>query len=104
MYLQIGSGLVNCLGIKPGDVVAVFSSNSIYYAAAFFGIVSAGAVCCTVSSVFKEGELEYQMADCKAKALFVGPKQASVVRSALNKGRLNIPKNNIVVLDDEDSE
>ncbi|KAJ1722991.1 hypothetical protein LPJ53_002657 [Coemansia erecta] len=104
MYLQIGSGLVNRLGIKPGDVVALFSSNSIYYAAAFLGIISAGAVCCTVSSVFKEGELEYQMADCKAKALLVGPKQASVARSALNKGLLNIPEDNIAVLGDNDTQ
>ncbi|KAJ1823211.1 4-coumarate--CoA ligase [Coemansia sp. RSA 2599] len=101
LYGQVASGLANNLGVKPGDVVAVFSSNSIYYAAAFFGIIAAGAVCCTVSSVFKEGELQYQMDDSRAKVLFVGAKQAGVVRAAAERGLLGIMAEKIVVLDDQ---
>ncbi|KAJ2592356.1 hypothetical protein H4R99_006433, partial [Coemansia sp. RSA 1722] len=101
LYKQIASGLVNGFDVKPGDVVAVFSSNSIYYASAFFGIVAAGAVCCTVSSMFKEGELQYQMEDSKAKMLFVGPKQVAVVKQAMKRGLLNIDTERIVVLDDQ---
>ncbi|KAJ2550122.1 hypothetical protein EV175_004187 [Coemansia sp. RSA 1933] len=98
MYQQIGSGLINNLGTQPGDVVAVFSSNTIYYAPAIFGIASIGAVGCTVSSSFNESELEYQMADCKAQILLVGTKQIPVVRAALAKGLLKIPRERIIVL------
>ncbi|KAJ1667472.1 hypothetical protein EV178_001466 [Coemansia sp. RSA 1646] len=99
MHQQIGSGLANKLGAQPGDVVAIFASNTIYYAPALFGIVSVGAVCCTVSSAFNESELEYQLADCKARYLLVGPKQLPVVRTALAKGLVNISRERIIVLD-----
>ncbi|KAJ1647363.1 4-coumarate--CoA ligase [Coemansia asiatica] len=102
LYKQVASGLINNLDIEPGDVVAVFSSNSIYYAPAFFGIIAAGAVCCTVSSMFKEGELQYQMEDSKAKVLFVGSKQAHIARAAMEQGLLKIAAEKIVILDDQD--
>ncbi|KAJ2394470.1 hypothetical protein GGI23_004675 [Coemansia sp. RSA 2559] len=103
MYKQIGSGLVNKLGTQLGDVVAIFASNTIYYAPALFGIASVGAVCCTASSSFNEAELEYQLADCNARYLMVGTKQVPVVRAALAKGLLKIPKSNIIVLDNDGS-
>ncbi|KAJ2610663.1 4-coumarate--CoA ligase [Coemansia sp. RSA 1285] len=99
MYQQIGSGLVNKLGVKPGDVVAIFASNTIYYAPAFFGTVSTGAVFCTVSSTFQESELQYQLDDCNAQYLFVGVKQVPIVRTAMAKGLLRIPKERIIVLE-----
>ncbi|KAJ1731373.1 hypothetical protein LPJ72_003973 [Coemansia sp. Benny D160-2] len=99
MYQQIGSGLVNKLGVKPGNVVAIFASNTIYYAPAFFGTVSAGAVFCTVSSTFQESELQYQLDDCNAQCLFVGVKQVPIVCSAMAKGLLRIPKERIIVLE-----
>ncbi|KAJ1956973.1 4-coumarate--CoA ligase [Dipsacomyces acuminosporus] len=95
---QIASGLVNSLGIRKGDVVALFASNHVYYPAAFLGTIAAGAVCCTVSSMFQASELEYQVNDCKAKALFVGEKQVRVVAKAISEGLLKIPLANIVVL------
>ncbi|KAJ2848603.1 hypothetical protein GGI22_005699, partial [Coemansia erecta] len=103
MYKQIGSGLVNKLGTQLGDVVAIFASNTIYYAPVLFGIASVGAVCCTASSSFNEAELEYQLADCNARYLMVGTKQVPVVRAALAKGLLKIPKSNIIVLDNDGS-
>ncbi|KAJ2794306.1 hypothetical protein H4R20_006271, partial [Coemansia guatemalensis] len=96
---QIGSGLVNKLGVKPGDVAAIFASNNIYYAPAFLGVVSTGAVCTTVSSAFNHSELEYQLADSNATVLFVGAKQQKVVQEALDRRILQIPTQRIVVLD-----
>ncbi|KAJ1832021.1 4-coumarate--CoA ligase [Coemansia sp. RSA 2711] len=98
MHAQLGSGLVNTLDICAGDVVGIFASNSILYAPAFFGIISTGAVCCTVSSTFGEAELVHQLGDCKARALFVGAGQVPVVERALAGGRLDIPRGRIVVM------
>ncbi|KAJ2076589.1 hypothetical protein H4R24_005617 [Coemansia sp. RSA 988] len=104
LCLQIGSGLVNKLGVKTGNVVAIFASNCIYYAPTFLGVVSTGAVCTTVSSAFNGSELEYQLADSNATVLFVGRKQQRVVQEALNKGLLRIPTQRIVVLDSASQE
>ncbi|KAJ2156374.1 hypothetical protein GGF46_005229 [Coemansia sp. RSA 552] len=97
---QVGSGLVNRLGIRRGEVVAVFSSNSVNYAPVFFGTIAAGAVCCTVSSAFREAELDYQLGDCQARALFVGPAQVPVVQRALQRGMLGGIGSRIIVLGD----
>ncbi|KAI9501113.1 hypothetical protein BX070DRAFT_229414 [Coemansia spiralis] len=98
MYQQIGSGLVNKLSAQPGDVAAIFASNTVYFAPVLLGTISLGAVCCTVSSGFTESELEYQLSDCNARFLFVGVKQVPVVCSALSKGLLKIASSNIIVL------
>ncbi|PIA17706.1 putative amp-binding enzyme [Coemansia reversa NRRL 1564] len=96
---QIGSGLANKLGVKPGDVVAIFALNNIYYAPVFLGVVSTGAMCTTVSSAFNHSELEYQLADSNATVLFTGVNQQKVVQEALDRRLLKIPTQRIVVLD-----
>ncbi|KAI8326106.1 acetyl-CoA synthetase-like protein [Martensiomyces pterosporus] len=101
LYRQIASGLVNTLGTQKGDVIALFASNHVNYAAAFLGIISAGAVCCTVSSVFQASELEYQLKDCCASALFIGEKQVPVVAKAINEGLVKIPSDHIIVMSDK---
>ncbi|KAJ2850845.1 hypothetical protein IWW36_001569 [Coemansia brasiliensis] len=98
MHEQIGSGLVNQLKVQAGNIAAIFASNSVYYAPVFLGIISAGAVSCTVSSTFGESELEYQLEDCKASVLFVGIKQVQVVKQAIANGRVKIPHSRIIVM------
>jgi len=57
-------------GIRPGDRVAIFLPNLPHYPAIFFGILKAGAVCVTCNPVYTAGELNYQLKDAGAKALF----------------------------------
>ena len=57
-------------GIGKGDRVAVFLPNLPHYPAIFFGILKAGAVCVTCNPLYTPSELNYQLKDAGAKAVF----------------------------------
>jgi len=57
-------------GIRKGDRVAIFLPNLPHYPAIYFGILKAGAVCVTCNPLYTPGELNYQLNDAGAKALF----------------------------------
>ncbi len=58
-------------GVKKGDRVAVFLPNLPHFPAIFFGILKAGAVCVTCNPLYKAMELNQQLCDSGAKAVFV---------------------------------
>ncbi len=58
-------------GIGKGDRVAIFLPNLPHFPEIFFGILKAGAICVTCNPLYKASELNYQLKDCGAKALFV---------------------------------
>jgi long-chain acyl-CoA synthetase len=58
-------------GIGKGDRVAIFLPNLPHFPEIFFGILKAGAICVTCNPLYKTPELNYQLKDCGAKALFV---------------------------------
>jgi long-chain acyl-CoA synthetase len=57
-------------GIRKGDRVAIFLPNLPHYPAIFFGILKAGAVCVTCNPLYTANELNYQLKDAGAKAVF----------------------------------
>ncbi len=58
-------------GIRSGDRAAIFLPNLPQYPEIFFGILKAGAVCVTCNPMYKAKELNYQLRDCGARAVFV---------------------------------
>lgn len=59
------------LGIKMGDKVAIFMPNMPHYPAVFFGILKTGATAVTCNPLYKAGELNFQLKDSGARAIFV---------------------------------
>ena len=57
-------------GIKPGDRVGIFLPNLPHYPEIFFGILKAGGVCVTCNPLYQASELNFQLKDCGAKAVF----------------------------------
>ena len=57
-------------GIQKGDRVAIFMPNTPHYPAIFFGILKAGAVTVTCNPQYKARELNFQLKDSGAKAVF----------------------------------
>jgi len=57
-------------GIKKGDRVAIFLPNLPHYPSIFFGILKAGAVCVTCNPLYTPDELNFQLKDCGARAVF----------------------------------
>eukprot|EP00253_Pinus_taeda_P032762 PITA_32762 len=66
----VGSGLSQ-LGIRKGDVVLLFSPNSIYFPLCFFGIVSIGAVATTANPLYTAMEVAKQVKDSKPKLIII---------------------------------
>lgn len=58
-------------GIQKGDRVAIFLPNLPHYPEIFFGILKAGGVAVTCNPLYKSQELNFQLKDSGAKALFV---------------------------------
>lgn len=57
-------------GIGKGDRVAIFLPNLAHYPVVYFGIMKAGAVCVTCNPLYTAEELNHQLKDAGAKALF----------------------------------
>jgi len=64
------ANFLHASGIRKGDRVAIFLPNLPHYPAVYFGILKAGAVCVTCNPLYTPGELNYQLNDAGAKALF----------------------------------
>jgi acyl-CoA synthetase (AMP-forming)/AMP-acid ligase II len=61
-------------GIAKGDMVGIYAPNSAEYAVALHGALLAGATVTTLNPLYREREVEHQLADAGAKAVFtLGP-------------------------------
>lgn len=60
-------------GIRPGDVVGIYSPNVPDYATAFLGVAQAGATNTTANGLYGVEELTFQLRDCNARMLITHP-------------------------------
>jgi acyl-CoA synthetase (AMP-forming)/AMP-acid ligase II len=75
-------------GIEKGDKVGIFSPNHVDYAPVFYGALLAGATVNTLNPLYREREIEHQLDDAEAVALFVFSPMAAPVEAA----RPNLPR------------
>jgi acyl-CoA synthetase (AMP-forming)/AMP-acid ligase II len=75
-------------GIEKGDKVGIFSPNLVDYAAVFYGSLLAGATVTTLNPLYREREIEHQLNDAEAVALFMFSPMAAPVQAA----RQNLPR------------
>ena len=59
------------LGVKKGDVVALFLPNTPQYVIAYYGALKVGAIITAINPLYKERELQHQLEDSEAKALVI---------------------------------
>ncbi|GHE25454.1 AMP-dependent synthetase [Kitasatospora indigofera] len=69
-------------GVRPGDVVALYSPNTIAYPVVYFGATAAGATVTTVSSLTTAGELATQLRDSRARWIITVSPFLPVARAA----------------------
>ncbi|MHA1651136.1 MAG: long-chain-fatty-acid--CoA ligase [Candidatus Helarchaeota archaeon] len=67
---RFANGLLQ-LGVKKGDVVAIWLPNSPYFSIAYFAILSIGAIVTAISPLFVHREMAYQVKDSGAKFLIM---------------------------------
>ncbi len=73
------AGFLSELGVKKGDRVALFLSNSAEFVYAVFAISKIGGVIVPVNTFLKSHELSYILQDCNAKALLASNAYEKIV-------------------------
>lgn len=79
---DVFAGWLYSKGIRKGDRVALYLQNCPQYMIAHFGIQKIGAVVGPCSPLFKEFELNYQLADMGAKAIVAAYDLYEVIEKA----------------------
>ncbi len=69
-------------GIRKGDMVAIYAPNSVEYAVALHGALIAGTTVTTLNPLYREREVEHQLADAGAKLVFTVTPLVPVVEEA----------------------
>ncbi|AET66557.1 acyl-CoA synthetase (AMP-forming)/AMP-acid ligase II [Desulfosporosinus orientis DSM 765] len=76
------------LGVRKGEPVVLFLSNSPQYFIAHYGIQKIGAAVCPCSPLFKEWELEYQLNDLGAKVIVASDSLYPIIAEVKPKTKL----------------
>jgi long-chain acyl-CoA synthetase len=71
---RIATALIR-LGVQPGDHVALYAPNAYEWLTFYFGVLKAGAIAATLSSLLKKDELSRIMDNAQPKVLFAGEEQ-----------------------------
>jgi acyl-CoA synthetase (AMP-forming)/AMP-acid ligase II len=68
-YVERMAAALAARGVGKGDVVAVFSPNTIWYPVVFHGIAAAGGVISPINALYTPEEIAFQLKDSGAKLL-----------------------------------
>jgi acyl-CoA synthetase (AMP-forming)/AMP-acid ligase II len=68
----LAGGLIGS-GLRPGDVAAIISPNSVEYAVVFHAVLRAGAVVTPLNPAYTVEEIAHQLADSTARVVFTVP-------------------------------
>ncbi|KAJ1953151.1 hypothetical protein EC988_003154 [Linderina pennispora] len=100
---RLASGLYHTVGVRPGDVVAIISPNTIYYPAAVLATLMVGATCTLVNPAYTARELAYQLVDSSASAVVTAADFLPIVQAALdddiqgNLSRISLTSNVLII-------
>ncbi|KAK8139628.1 hypothetical protein PG984_000751 [Apiospora sp. TS-2023a] len=94
--IDFGKGLKSQWNWKKGDVLGIFSPNSIDYAPVVFGTLWAGGVCSTANPTYTAKELAFQMKDSKVKGIVT---QQALLPTALKAAKeIGIPEDRVILI------
>lgn len=79
---KLAGGLHN-LGIKQGEVVTLYASNSWEWVVSYFAIARIGAVINPVNAMLTPTEIEYVVKDCGARAVIASLDKANAIMEVL---------------------
>lgn len=93
----VSTTLVKKYGLQPGETVALFSPNTIWYPVAMLGTIRAGGIISGASPAYNIEEMTYALKTAHAKILMTVPSSMSVaIPAAQNAG---IPRERIFLLE-----
>jgi len=68
---RVAGGLVHKLGVRPGELVCILAPDCAEWVTCFFGVIKAGGVAVTPSTMLTAGDLAFILNDCRARVLIV---------------------------------
>lgn len=87
-YSRQIAAYLQSLGLVKGDKVAVMMPNILQYPITMIGVVRAGLTLVNVNPLYTPHELEHQLNDSEAKALFIVENFAQTFEKVANKGQV----------------
>ncbi|MCH9004550.1 MAG: acyl-CoA ligase (AMP-forming), exosortase A system-associated [Proteobacteria bacterium] len=103
-YEELGSELANtgeglaCIGVLPGDRVAVYLNKRVEAVLAYFGVSYAGAIFVPINPILKPAQVRHILIDCDVKVLVTTAALAASLRDVLcDCDRLD----NLVIVDNQ---
>ena len=89
MTCRVSNGLKS-LGLRPGERLLMFGTNSVDYIATWLGAIRAGIVPVVVSDLYKSDNLLYFINDTASEALFIDEEQVQKLQSIEDKITLDL--------------
>jgi long-chain acyl-CoA synthetase len=84
----VATALIN-LGITPGDHIGICAPNSGDWIAFYYGVLKAGAVAVTLSSILKQDELSLLINHCRPKILYTFDEKLDEIATFRKGGKLD---------------
>ncbi|GBC04838.1 hypothetical protein RclHR1_00590024 [Rhizophagus clarus] len=97
---KLAAGLIDKLGFKRGDVLAIFSPNKIDYPVVLFGAIAAGGIVTIIDSKYTDDGITYQLKDSGAKFIVMCPSLRSKAIKAT--AAANMLKSNMLLFGNEE--
>ncbi|EIW70964.1 hypothetical protein TREMEDRAFT_42508 [Tremella mesenterica DSM 1558] len=95
--LQLANGLRQ-LGVRKGEIAAVYGTNSLEWVNATLGCLAAGVIVSPISHAFTAHELAHQLTDSLASLIFIQPSLLPTLYEALPLLANPIPTDRIILL------
>lgn len=95
--IALSTCLVNDYGLKPGQVVSLFSMNNVWYPIAMHATARVGGIVSGASPAYNVEEMSYALKTASAKFLFTVP--ASIEIAAQAAKNAGIPQTNVFLLE-----
>lgn len=95
--ISLSNVLTQDYGLKPGEVVSLFSMNNVWYPVAMHATARVGGIVSGASPAYNVEEMSYALKTATAKFLFTVPGSMEVAaQAAKNAG---IPQSNVFLLE-----
>ncbi|KAH0602432.1 uncharacterized protein H6S33_008771 [Morchella sextelata] len=94
---HLSTALTRHYGLRPGETVALFSTNTIWYPVAMYGVLRAGGVVSGASPAYTVDEMAYALEKSKARSLFTLPGSLKVALAAAE--RVGMEKKRVFLLE-----
>jgi hypothetical protein len=102
--LLFADGFANKHKLKQGDVILIFSPNSIHYPIPLFGGQAAGLTVSTANSGYTPPELAHQIRNSESKIVIVSSDLLPVALKALKEKDVSVKEDKVFVLPGADGD